>query len=459
MSEPRSILERIEADQIRIVDFRFTDLSGSWRHIARNAAAVTEHCLADGIMIDGSAVPGWRDVTEADLLLHPDLESAFLDPFAAQPTLALVCNGADPATGTGYERDPRSAAQRAETYLASLRKADSVRVAIELAFYLFDELRAEVAPHRTSVELVPLEPRRQTAGPGLSGGYLASSPADQATDIRGEIATVLASIGLVDLRFEHGRGAGQNVIHLPAASLVRSADAVQTVRYAVHQVAMSYGKAATFLPKPMQGRPASGCAVLQSLWRDGKPVFAGQGYADLSPLCLAFIAGVLAHGRALGAFTNPSTNSYRRLRQDEEEPTVLAYAAHNRSAAIRIPYASRVEGKRIEARFPDATANPYLAFAALLMAGMDGIERKLEPGDAIDRNLYDLRPEEAADLVRLPRSLPDALDALEADHDFLTRGDVMPTDLIEAYLQVKRQELDRVERAPHPIEFELYAGY
>jgi glutamine synthetase len=467
MSDASRILERLGAEGIRVVDFRFTDLVGRWRHVARDAGSVTADCLGDGIFIDGSAVPGWREVTESDLLLKPDLDSAFTDPFTAQPTLVLFCDGAEPGTGLGYERDPRSAALRAEGYLRSCRFADEVRVAAEIAFFLFDGIKVELGPLRAGFELTASEHRSSAAAaatgreghrPDPDAAYLSLPPADHMADIRAEIASVLAGLGLDGLTHAHGRASGQNEMTFGTTGLVRAADHVQLVKYVIHQVAASYGKTATFMPRPVADEAGSGLHVHQALWSAGKPVFAGQGYADLSVPCLQFIAGIMVHARAINAFSNPTTNSYKRLRAGEDEPTLLAYAAHNRSAAIRIPYAARTEHKRVEVRFPDPCANPYLAFTAILMAGIDGIERKLEPGDAMDRNLYDLRPEEADDLASVSRSLGEALNEIEADHEFLTRGDVMPVEMIEGYVEVKRRECELVEQTPHPVEFQLYFG-
>lgn len=450
MSEAEAILERIAAAGVKVVDFRFTDLSGRWRHVARDAASTDAEALTSGLLIDGSELPGWRDVTEADLLLRPDLGATWLDPFSAQPTLVVVCDGADPASGRGYERDPRSAAERAAAYLAGSKAADEVRVAVEMGFFLFDAMRLEQTAWSAAYALTP------TAGQGVpagGGSYLAGPPADPFADIRAEIASILGTIGVEGVSHGHGRAVGQSELALAPASLIRAADQVQALRYVTRMVAASYGKVASFLARPVADAPGSAMRVSQSLWRAGKPTFFGQGYADLSPACLQFLAGVMAHARALNAFTNPTTNSYRRLRYGRQEPTLLAYAARNRSTAFRIPYAARPEGKRVELAFPDPAANPYLAFAAILMAGLDGIERRLEPGEAADRNLYDLPPEEAAAFGTVCRSLDEALDALEADHEFLTKDEVMPEELLEAYARVKRQEMEEIERRPHPAEF------
>ncbi|MFO1075441.1 MAG: type I glutamate--ammonia ligase [Geminicoccaceae bacterium] len=467
MAEAQAIIERIGAEGIRTVDFRFTDLAGRWRHVAREATRLEACTLEDGIFIDGSAIPGWRDITESDLLLRPDLDTAFLDPFTAQPTLVLFCDGTEPGTGLGYERDPRSAAARAQAHLRGFRRADEVRLAVELAFFLFDEIKVELGPLHAAYRLGASEHGGAPARSGSSrdghrpqpdAAYLATPPADHSADIRAEIASVLAELGIAGIKQAHGRASSQCELTLGVGGLVEAADRFQLAKYVVHQVAASYGKAATFMPKPMVDEPGSGLHLQTSLWQDGKPIFAGQGYADLSQLCLQFVAGVMQHARALNAFTNPTTNSYKRLAPGQDEPTLLAYAAHNRSAAVRIPYCASAAAKRIEFRFPDSSANPYLAFTAILMAGLDGIEKKLEPGDAMDRNLYDLRPEEVDDIASVCGSLPEALAALEADHDFLTKGDVVPPDLIQAFLAVKRREVELVERAPHPVEFQLYLG-
>jgi glutamine synthetase len=449
MGEVEAVLRDIRDEAVRTVDLRFSDLAGRWRHVGLEAADVTAALLSDGLLIDGSAIPGWREVTESDLLLKPDLAARHLDPFAAQPTLALVCDAAEPGGGLGYERCPRSAAARAEAWLARSRIADGVRVGVELDFLVADRVAVEAERDGAGYRLPPVERRRGHA-------FLAMPPTDATADIRAEIASTLKGLGLAGLRHAHGVGPGQCSLTFGAGGLVATADRVQLARHAAGQVAASYGKVASFLARPLAGQPGSGLRVHLALWQGERPVFAGTGYADLSPTCLHFIAGLIAHTKALNAFTNPATNSYRRLRPGQGEPVLLGYAAHNRSAAIRIPYAAMPAGKRVELRFPDPLANPYLAFAAALMAGLDGIERKLEPGDAVDRNLYDLAPAEREDLAAVAGSLDEALDALEADHDFLTRGEVVPLDLIEAYVRLKRDEAEQVARAPHPLEALLY---
>jgi glutamine synthetase len=453
VSEPAAVLERIAADGIKVVDFRFTDLTGCWRHIAREAGGVDEELLRTGLLIDSSPLPGWREVNEAYLLLRPDLTSLWPDPFAAQPTLIVLCDGADAASGLGYERDPRSTALRAAAHLAGSRHADEVRVAVEIGFSLFDSLKLQSGPEGLGYMMAP----GAAHGPATAS-HLAGPPVDGAQDIRAEIAAILATLGIETEGHGLGHAPSQNVMALASAALTAAADRVQALRYVTRMVAASYGKASSFLPQPQVGSPGLAMQVGTALFAKGRPAFFGQGYADLSASCLHFVAGVMQHARAINAFTNPTTNSYRRLRFGRQEPTLLAYAAHNRSAAIRIPYASRPEGKRVELTFPDPTANPYLAFTAILMAGLDGIERRIEPGDPADRNLYDLPLEEAASFGSVCRSLDEALDALERDREFLQRGEVMPETLIDAYVRVKRQEIAEIERLPHPAELILEAG-
>jgi len=468
MTTVQEILERIEREGVRIVHVRFTDLAGRWRHTAIDAASVDEVVLTNGLFIDGSAVPGWRDVTEADLLLRPDLSTAFLDPFTAQPTLVLLADASDPATGVGYERDPRAIARRAVEHLRRTGIADAAFFGPEIAFFVFDDVVVEQEPTRLGFRLEATENRAASARsyatgntghrPAPDAGYLALPPSDHLLDLRAEIATILRSLGFSRIQHRHARATSQCELSILHDDPVRTADRVQILKYVVHQVAASYGKTATFLPQPLFDEPGSHLHLNVSLWKEGRPLFAGQGYADLSHICLSFVAGILHHARALNAFTNPTTNSYRRLHPGGDEPTLLTYAAFNRSAAVRIPFAARPENKRIELRFPDPTANPYLAFAAVLMAGLDGIRRGLEPGDALDRNVYDLPTAELAEVPRAAADLGEALAALEADHGFLLEGDVFPADLIEAYIAVKRREIERVARTPHPLEFALYFG-
>jgi len=465
MSDPQAILEQISSEGVQTVDFRFTDLCGRWQHIGLAAGGVTEVQLQDGVMFDGSAIAGWRDVSESDMLLKPDLGCAVLDPFSAQPSLIVPCDVAEPATGLGYERCPRSLARRAEERLRATGVADEVLVGATAEFCVFDDVRFGVATneafYRVDSEEGPYNSgTRYDIGnrghrPGR-GAPLSVPPVDQLVDLRTEMATVLASLGLAPLRHQHDTAPSQSLLRLGPGSLVASADALQLTKYVVHNVASSYGKTATFLPKPMAHEPGSALQIEQALRQGGRPVFAGQGYGDLSDTCMHYLGGILHHARALNAFTNPTTNSYRRLAPGGDAPRLLAYAALNRSAAIRLPFAARAEDKRIEVRFSDPSANPYLAFAALLLAGLDGIARSIDPGEAMDRNLYDLPPEEMDSLPTVCRDLGEALEALEQDHEFLTADEVFTTAMIDAYVGLKRAEIEEVERVPHPVEFQLY---
>ena len=466
-ADAEAVLARIAEADARTVDFRFTDLCGQWRHLGYAAGGVMAELLTEGVMFDGAALPGWRGVNESDMLLKPDLSSGLLDPFSAQPSLILYCDVVEPGIGFGYERDPRSTARRAEEHLARSNVADLALFAPEPEFFVFDDVRFRVSPHEAFFRVDGEEAAHNAATAYENGntghrptpgrGYLAAGPRDAFADLRAEMATVLQGLGFGRVHHHHEAEAGQCEVGFDPAPLVASADRVQAFKYAVHNVAASYGKTATFMPMPL----AEGCGlalhVHQSLRRaDGGSVFAGTGYADLSEACLHYIGGVLHHARALNAFANPTTNSYRRLAPGLATPRLLAYAARNRSAAVRIPHAASAEGKRVEVRFPDPAANPYLALAALLMAGLDGIERRLDPGEAMDRNLYDLPPEEVEDVPTVCRTLDEALRALDADREFLTKGEVFGDDLIDAYVACKREEVEALARAPHPLEFELY---
>ncbi len=465
MSDPQAILEQIRRDGVQTVDFRFTDLRGRWQHFGFAAGGVTERQLQEGVMFDGSAIAGWRDVSESDMLLKPDLASAVLDPFSAQPSLILLCDVVEPGTGLGYERCPRSLARRAEDHLRAAGVADSALIAAKAEFCVFDDVRFAVvtneAFYRVDSEEGPYNSgtRYDIGNSGhrpQKGVPLAVPPVDHMADLRTEMATTLGTMGLEALQHQHDTAPSQNQISLGLSPLVRSADALQICKYVIHSVASSYGKTATFLPKPMAFEPGSGLQIEQTLRQGDKPVFAGQGYGDLSETCMHYLGGILHHARALNAFTNPTTNSYRRLAPGGGAPRLLAYAALNRSAAIRLPFASKAEDKRIEVRFPDPSANPYLAFAALLLAGLDGIARAIDPGEAMDRNLYDLPPEETDTLPTVCRTLAEALEALERDRDFLTVDEVFTNDMIDAYVGLKRAEIEAVERVPHPVEFQLY---
>jgi glutamine synthetase len=472
MTDWHAVREKLAAENIEGVDLRLTDLVGEWRQISLSTAAFETlmEDAAPGLMIDGTAIPGWRDVTDADLVLQPRPERAFADPYTARPSLAVFAEAVEPGTGLDYERDPRSLVRRLVAHLREQSIADDVQVSLETGFHLVERAEIDVGRGRCSVRMVdPSIPASDRAthplsmplsGQDTNFPAMMSPPRDTNLDIRAEIASHLAMIGLPDIQHRAGAGLALNELAVPAAPVEAACDAVQMIRFVARQVAASYGRTATFLPCPIPAAlndrmAGAGLAARIALWKDGKPLFAGNGYADLSATCMHFIGGILEHGRALNALTNATTNSYRRLRSSRDAPNLFAYAAHNRSAAIRIPYASTPEGKCVELAFADPAANPYLALPAMIMAGLDGIRRRIEPGDAVDRNLYDLKPELHQQIPPMCRSLDEALTALEADHGFLLAGDVFSEDLIDAYIEIKRQEIERIERVPHPAELAL----
>ena len=465
MADAASLFERIEQEDIQTIDFRFTDLSGRWQHIGFAAARMTQHILDEGIMFDGSVVPGWRDASESDMMLVPDLSTAVLDPFSAQPALILIANVAEPGSGLPYDRCPRSIAANAMTHLGASGVADQMMTATEMAFSIFDDVRSDIQTNEAYWH-VRAEENRASSGArydvGNSGHRFSSAapyavpPSDHASDLRAEIVSMLQSMGLEAQQQQHNPSPSQCEINLAPRPMLASADAIQIYRYVVHNVASSYGKTATFMPKPLSYEPGAGFEIQQALWQGETPIFAGHGYADLSEACLHFIGGILHHAHALNAFTNPTTNSYRRLAPGQETPRHLAYAAFNRSASVRLPFAARPEDKRVELRFPDSSANSYLAFSALLMAGLDGIAKRIDPGEPMDRNLYDLPPNEIEELPTVCRTLGEALLALDADRFFLTQGEVFSDDVIDAYIALKRREIEAQEMVPHPMEYQLY---
>lgn len=463
MSDIASVLQMIKEHEIEFVDFRFTDPKGKSQHTTYTASKVDEDVFEEGVMFDGSSIGGWKTINESDMILMPDPTSAFLDPFTAAPTLVLFCDVIEPSTGQGYGRDPRSVAKKAEAYLKYTGIADTAYFGPELEFFVFDDVRFHVAMNGSSISIDseegPYNSAREYPGgnlahrPGVKGGYFPVQPVDAANDLRGEMLNTLKEVGLSPVLHHHEVAPSQHELGFDFSTLVQTADNVQKYKYVIHNVAHAYGKTATFMPKPIKGDNGSGMHVHQSLWKDGKPMFAGNGYADLSETSLYYIGGIIKHAKALNAFTNASTNSYKRLIPGFEAPVLLAYSARNRSASIRIPYVASPKAKRIEVRFPDATANPYLAFAAMMMAGLDGIENKIHPGDAMDKNLYDLPPEELKDIPTVAGSLREALAALDKGRAFLKKGDVFTDDQIDAYIALKMEEVYALEHTPHPIEF------
>jgi glutamine synthetase len=466
MSEVTNVLKMMKENDVKYVDFRFTDPRGKWHHLAMYAGVVDEDCLSEGVMFDGSSIAGWKDISESDMCLMPDCGTAVMDPFAAQPLLVLFCDILEPETGQAYNRDPRSTARKAEAYLQSSGIGETAMFGPEAEFFVFDDVQFATDMHHTffrfSSEEGPyvsgrdLEQGNLGHRPGIKGGYFPVPPVDAGTDLRAEMVTVMAEMGLTVEKHHHEVAPSQHELGIKYNTLVRCADETQIYKYVVQNVAHSYGKSATFMPKPVAGDNGSGMHCHQSIWKGGKPLFAGNGYAGLSEEALFYIGGIIKHARAVNAFANPTTNSYKRLIPGFEAPVLLAYSGRNRSAACRIPYGASPNAKRVEVRFPDPTANPYLAFAAMLMAGLDGIRNRIHPGDPMDKNLYDLPPEELHDVPTVCGSLRQAVEALEEDHEFLLAGDVFDKDQLEAYMELKWEEIFTFEHAPHPVEFKMY---
>lgn len=464
MSE--EVRKLIKDQEVQFVDLRFTDLRGKMHHMTYDVSQVDDGFFQDGLMFDGSSIAGWKAINESDMVMMPDAEGAHIDPFFQQTTLALFCDVLEPASMQPYNRDPRSIAKKAETYLASTGIGEIAYFGPEAEFFIFDDVRWSVEPHNTgfsfdSVELPgnsakPYEGGNMGHRPGPKGGYFPLPPIDSAQDLRGEMLSVMGEIGLEPEKHHHEVAPAQHELGLKFATLTRMADKMNLYKYIIHNVAASYGKTATFMPKPYYRDNGSGMHVHQSIWKGGKNLFAGDRYADLSETCLHYIGGIIKHARAINAFANSTTNSYKRLVPGYEAPVLLAYSARNRSASIRIPIVPSAKAKRIECRFPDAAGNMYLTYVALLMAGLDGIEQRIHPGDALDKNLYDLPPEELKDVPTVCGSLRQALEALDEDRGFLKKGAVMSDDVIDAYIGLKEEELDRLETHPHPVEFDMY---
>ena len=460
-------LSLIDDNDVRWVDLRFTDTKGKEQHVSIPASVVNEDFFEAGKMFDGSSIAGWKGINESDMILMPDDSTAILDPFTDDPTVILRCDIVEPTTMQGYDRDPRSIAKKAEAYLTSTGLGDTAFFGPEPEFFVFEDVKWHADMSGASYEINAeeaawssnLDFQDGNAGhrPRVKGGYFPVPPVDSLHDIRAAMCAAMEQMGLdVEVHHHEVGTAGQCEIGIKFNTLVTKADEVQILKYCVLNVAHAYGKTATFMPKPLVGDNGSGMHVHQSIAKGGDNTFAGDGYAGLSDTALYYVGGIIKHARALNAFTNASTNSYKRLVPGFEAPVMLAYSARNRSASIRIPYEPSPKGKRIEVRFPDPTANPYLAFAAMLMAGIDGIQSKIHPGDAADKDLYDLPAKEAADIPTVASSLEMALDALEADCDFLTAGGVFTDDMIDAYIELKREEVERLNMTTHPVEFDMY---
>jgi glutamine synthetase len=466
MATENDILKQIKDDDIQYVDLRFTDPRGKMQHVTMDASVVDEDMFADGVMFDGSSIAGWKAINESDMTLMPDASTAAKDPFFQAPTLAIFCDVLDPISGEGYNRDPRMTAKKAEAYVKSSGTGDTVYVGPEAEFFVFDDVRFSTEPYNTGFLLdsseLPVNSYSEYEGgnmghrPRTKGGYFPVPPVDSGQDWRGDMLQKMKEMGVVVEKHHHEVASAQHELGLVFQTLTKMADHQQIYKYVVHQVAHAWGKTATFMPKPVFGDNGTGMHCHQSIWKDGNPVFAGNQYADLSEECLFYIGGILKHAKAINAFTNPSTNSYKRLVPGYEAPVLLAYSARNRSASCRIPFSASPKGKRVEIRFPDPTANPYLAFTALLMAGLDGIKNKLHPGEAMDKDLYDLPPAELAEIPTVAGSLREALESLDADREFLKAGGVMDDDQIDAYVDLKMEENIRYEHTPHPVEFDMY---
>jgi glutamine synthetase len=467
MSSGKEVLDTISEKSVKFVDFRFCDTRGKEQHVTVPASTLEEGTFTEGKMFDGSSIAGWKGINESDMILMPDATTAFIDPFFEEPTMVLSCDVIEPATMQGYSRDPRSLAKRAQAYLKSTGIADTAYFGPENEFFVFDSVRWDVSMKGSFCE-IDAENAAWNSGkvyeagntghrPGVKGGYFPVPPVDSLQDIRSAMCETLEAVGMsVEVHHHEVATAGQCEIGVKFGTLLQKADDVLKLKYVVQNVAHSFGKTATFMPKPIVGDNGSGMHVHQSLSLGGKNLFAGDGYGGLSETALYYIGGILKHAKTINAFTNPGTNSYKRLVPGFEAPVMLAYSARNRSASIRIPYVSNPKGRRIEVRFPDSSANPYFAFAAMMMAGLDGIENKIHPGDPSDKDLYHLPPEEDAKIPRVCHSLDMALEHLDKNRSFLTKGGVFTDDLIDAYIELKMQEVTAFRMTTHPIEYQMY---
>ena len=470
MTSAADVLQMIKDNDVKYVDYRFTDMLGKEMHLTVPAHRVDDDVFELGQAFDGSSFAGWRGIEASDMMLLPDPATARMDPFREANTLILTCDVLEPTTGKGYERDPRSCARRAEAYLKSTGIGDTAYFGPEPEFFIFDsvawDLKAGHSFFKIGSEEAPWSSGLDLEGGNLGhrnrmkGGYFPVPPCDSLHDIRTEMCTLIEQQGVpVEIHHHEVAGAGQCEIGTKFSTLVERADWTQITKYTIWNVAAAYGKTATFMPKPVEGDNGSGMHVHQSIWKDGENLFAGNGYSGLSDLALYYIGGIIKHARALNAITNPGINSYKRLVPGFEAPVKLAYSARNRSASIRIPHVTSPKARRVEVRFPDPLCNPYLGFAAMLMSGLDGIENKIHPGEAADKNLYDLPPEENAKIPTVAPSLEVALDALDADRDFLLKGGVFTNDMIDAYIALKRKEVLRAQMAVTPLDFDLYFSH
>ncbi|MGF1715171.1 glutamate--ammonia ligase [Photobacterium chitinilyticum] len=462
-----NVLALIQENEVKFVDLRFTDTKGKEQHISIPAHQIDADFFEEGKMFDGSSVAGWKGINESDMVMMPDAASAVLDPFTEDATLNIRCDILEPATMQGYDRDPRSIAKRAEEFMRATGVADTVLVGPEPEFFLFDDVKFNTDMSGSFFKIDDVEAAWNTGSefeggnkghrPGVKGGYFPVAPVDSSQDIRSAMCLIMEEMGLVVEAHHHEVAtAGQNEIATRFNTLTTKADEIQIYKYVVHNVAHAFGKTATFMPKPLVGDNGSGMHVHMSLGKDGQNLFAGDKYGGLSEMALYYIGGIIKHARAINAFANPATNSYKRLVPGFEAPVMLAYSARNRSASIRIPVVPSPKARRIEVRFGDPAANPYLAFAAMLMAGLDGIQNKIHPGEAMDKDLYDLPAEEAAEIPTVAESLQGALQSLNEDREFLTAGGVFSDDFLDSYIDLKSQDVVKVNMTTHPLEFDLY---
>ncbi|WP_025300543.1 type I glutamate--ammonia ligase [Candidatus Endolissoclinum faulkneri] len=465
-NDVKRVMKLIQERNVKYVDLRFTDPRGALQHLTQHVRTIDEESIIEGFMFDGSSIAGWKTVDESDMGLNLDLSTAVMDPFFAQPTLAITCDTFEPSTGEAYERDPRSTAKAAISYMANLGIGDTAFFGPEAEFFLFDNVKIAISMNKGYYE-VDNEEGSYNSGreydegnlahrPGVKGGHFPVPPVDSSQDIRSEMLSVMREMNIKVEKHHHEVAPSQHELGIEFGAMIQIADHLQLYKYVVKQVAASYGKTATFMPKPISGDNGSGMHVHQSIWKDGKPMFAGSEYANLSDTALYYIGGILKHAPAINAFTNSTTNSYKRLIPGFEAPVLLAYSARNRSASCRIPHSNSPKGKRVEVRFPDPAGNPYLSFAAMLMAGLHGIRNKIHPGNPIDKNLYDLPPKEISAIPKVCGSLREALNNLDKDRNFLTQGGVFTDDQIDGYIELKMQEVYAFEHTPHPIEFDMY---
>ena len=460
------VLKKIKDEGIDFVDLRFTDPKGKMQHVTFHSDLVDDDLFADGIMFDGSSIGGWKDINESDMVLMPDPATAKMDPFFQQDTLAIFCDILEPDDGSSYNRDPRGTAKAAEAYMRSANVGDDVYFGPEAEFFVFDDVRWDTSQNKTGYEFDSTEGPYNTGTmytggnmghrPGSKGGYFPVPPIDSQQDMRSEMLAIMGEFGLQPEKHHHEVAPSQHELGMKFDTLVKMGDNMQLYKYVVHQVAHAYGKSATFMPKPVHNDNGTGMHVHMSIWKDAQPLFAGDGYAGLSDACLYYIGGIIKHAKAINAFANASTNSYKRLVPGFEAPVMLAYSSRNRSASIRIPWTASRNGKRLEARFPDPAGNPYLTYTVLLMAGLDGIKKKIHPGDPMDMDLYELSAKEAKDIPQVCGSLREALESLDGNRDFLKAGGVFDDDQINAYIEIKMEEVQRLAMHPHPVEFDMY---